>query len=128
MSIKRLVLAACVALTCPPLAELDIDLAASREADKPMMRLLRLPRLGQSDDRTTPLRTPDGQPNLCGISSFRTLTPLEQPRRFERVETLSPDDAAVFDASRSAAAGIATPTPNFRAMGIRSVGTVRELV
>ena len=52
----------------------------------------------QSDGRM-PLRTPDGQPDVSGIFTFRTLTPLERPERFEGVETLGPEEAAQFEAS-----------------------------
>ena len=52
----------------------------------------------QADGRM-PLRTPDGQPDVSGIFTFRTLTPLERPERFEGVETLGPEEAAQFEAS-----------------------------
>ena len=52
----------------------------------------------QADGRM-PLRTPDGQPDVSGIFTFRTLTPLERPERFDGVETLGPEDAAQFEAS-----------------------------
>ena len=57
------------------------------------------PALAQSGDRTMPMRTPDGQPDVSGIFTFRTLTPLERPRQFEGAETLSAEDAAAFEAS-----------------------------
>ena len=57
------------------------------------------PTLAQSGDRTMPMRTPDGQPDVSGIFTFRTLTPLERPRQFEGLETLSAEDAAAFEAS-----------------------------
>jgi len=46
-----------------------------------------------------PLRTPDGQPDISGIFTFRTLTPLERPAALEGQETLSAEDAAQFEAS-----------------------------
>ena len=52
----------------------------------------------QADGRM-PLRTPDGQPDVSGIFTFRTLTPLERPERFDGVETLGPEEAAQFEAS-----------------------------
>ena len=55
--------------------------------------------LAQSSDRTMPLRTPDGQPDISGIFTFRTLTPLERPEQFQGVERLGPEDAAQFEAS-----------------------------
>ena len=57
------------------------------------------PAVAQSGERTMPIRTPDGQPDVSGIFTFRTLTPLERPRQFEGTETLSAEDAAAFEAS-----------------------------
>ena len=45
------------------------------------------------------MRTPDGQPDISGIFTFRTLTPLERPAALEGRETLSPEEAAQFEAS-----------------------------
>ncbi len=53
----------------------------------------------QSSDRTMPMRTPDGQPDISGIFTFRTLTPFERPRQFADQETLSAEEAAAFEAS-----------------------------
>ena len=39
------------------------------------------------------------QSRLISIFTFRTLTPLERPRQFEELETLSAEDAAAFEAS-----------------------------
>ena len=55
--------------------------------------------VAQSGDRTMPMRTPDGQPDVSGIFTFRTLTPLQRPRQFEGRETLSPEEAVEFEAS-----------------------------
>ena len=55
--------------------------------------------VAQSTDRTMPMRTPDGQPDISGIFTFRTLTPMQRPRQFDGVENLSPEDAAAFEAS-----------------------------
>ena len=52
-----------------------------------------------SGDRTMPMRTPDGQPDVSGTFTFRTLTPFQRPEQFEGVERLSPEDAAAFEAS-----------------------------
>ena len=57
------------------------------------------PALAQSGDATMPMRTPDGQPNVSGTFTFRTLTPLERPERFDGVEQLSAEDAAEFEAT-----------------------------
>jgi len=53
----------------------------------------------QSSDGTMPILTPDGQPDVSGIFTFRTLTPLQRPRQFDGVETLDPETAAQFEAS-----------------------------
>lgn len=47
----------------------------------------------------TPMRTPDGQPDVSGIFTFRTLTPLERPSQFEGRDSLSGEEAAAFEAS-----------------------------
>ena len=63
-----------------------------------LLLVLAAPAWAQADGRM-PLRTPDGQPDVSGIFTFRTLTPLERPERFEGVETLGPEAAAQFEAS-----------------------------
>ena len=46
-----------------------------------------------------PMRTPDGQPDVSGTFTFRTLTPFQRPEQFEGLENLSPEEAAAFEAS-----------------------------
>ena len=72
-----------------------------RAAFRTLIVLLALaaPAAAQTDGRTMPLRTPDGQPDVSGIFTFRTLTPLERPEQFEGVERLGPAAAAAFEAS-----------------------------
>ncbi len=53
----------------------------------------------QSGDRTLMMRTPDGQPDVSGIFTFRTLTPFQRPRQFEGQENLSAEEAAAYEAS-----------------------------
>ncbi len=53
----------------------------------------------QSTDRTMPMRTPDGQPDVSGIFTFRTITPFQRPSQFAELETLDPETAAAFEAS-----------------------------
>ena len=53
----------------------------------------------QSTDRAMPMRTPDGQPDISGIFTFRTLTPFQRPREFEGKENLTAEEAAAFEAS-----------------------------
>ena len=55
--------------------------------------------LAQPGDAAMPMRTPDGQPDVSGIFTFRTLTPLERPEQFEGVDQLSSEDATVFEAA-----------------------------
>jgi len=46
-----------------------------------------------------PMRTPDGQPDVSGTFTFRTLTPFQRPAQFEGQENLAVEDAAAFEAS-----------------------------
>ena len=55
--------------------------------------------LAQSGNTDMPLRTPNGHPDISGIFTFRTLTPLERPAALEGQDTLSAEDAAQFEAS-----------------------------
>ena len=55
--------------------------------------------VAQSSSRTMPMRTPDGQPHVSGIFTFRTLTPFQRPQQFEGQESLSLEDAARFEAA-----------------------------
>ena len=57
------------------------------------------PAEAQADDRTMPMRTPDGQPDISGTFTFRTLTPFQRPSQFEDVEILDAETAAQFEAS-----------------------------
>ena len=45
------------------------------------------------------MRTPDGQPHISGIFTFRTLTPLQRPAALEGQERLGAEEAAQFEAS-----------------------------
>ena len=54
------------------------------------------PALAQSEE---PMRRPHGDPDISGIFTFRTLTPLQRPRQFAEQETLDPETAAAFEAS-----------------------------
>ena len=57
------------------------------------------PAVAQSTDRAIPMRTPDGQPDISGTFTFRTLTPYQRPRQFEGHENLTAEEAAAFEAS-----------------------------
>jgi hypothetical protein len=48
----------------------------------------------------TPPRTPDGQPDLQGIWTNATLTPLERPAQLAGKQALTPDEAAAFEKQR----------------------------
>ena len=50
---------------------------------------------------STPARTPDGKPNLAGIYSFSTITPLQRPEALAGKSTLDDDEAAAFEASEN---------------------------
>ena len=57
------------------------------------------PLMGQSAGGGMPMRTPDGQPDVSGIFTFRTLTPFQRPTQFEGRENLTPEEARAFEAS-----------------------------
>ena len=57
------------------------------------------PVLAQSEEPTMPMRRPHGDPDISGIFTFRTLTPLQRPQQFAEQETLDPETAAAFEAS-----------------------------
>ena len=57
------------------------------------------PAVAQSATSGMPMRTPDGQPDVSGIFTFRTLTPLERPQEFDGVEQLSAEEAAAFESA-----------------------------
>jgi hypothetical protein len=48
-----------------------------------------------------PPRTPDGKPNLSGIYSFSTITPLQRPEALSGKATLSDEEASAFEASEN---------------------------
>ena len=45
------------------------------------------------------MRTPDGQPDISGIFTFRTLTPLQRPVTLGEKDTLTAEEAAAFEAA-----------------------------
>jgi len=55
--------------------------------------------VAQSGVASEPARTPDGQPHISGIFTFRTLTPLQRPLALEGQDTLSLEEAAAFEAT-----------------------------
>ena len=64
-----------------------------------LLTLAAPPALAQQAEPTMPMRTPDGQPDVSGTFTFRTLTPLQRPEQFDGVDTLSPEEAAAFEAA-----------------------------
>ena len=57
------------------------------------------PAVAQSDDANMPMRTPEGQPDISGTFTFRTITPFQRPDQFAGRETLGAEEAAAFEAS-----------------------------
>ncbi len=55
--------------------------------------------VAQSGVAGMPMRTPDGQPDVSGMFTFRTITPFQRPEQFAGRETLSAEEAAAFEAS-----------------------------
>ena len=51
------------------------------------------------DSGWTPPRTPDGVPDLQGVFTFRTITPMQRPEALEGKVTLSAEEAAEFEQS-----------------------------
>ena len=60
-----------------------------------------LPAAAQSKKASTPARNPDGTPNLAGIYSFSTITPLQRPEALAGKATLTNDEAAAFESSEN---------------------------
>ena len=58
-----------------------------------------IPASAQSAESETVMRTPDGQPHISGIFTFRTLTPLQRPAALEGQDRLGAEEAAQFEAS-----------------------------
>ena len=46
-------------------------------------------------------RTPDGQPDIQGIYTFRTITPLQRPEELKGKERLTAEEATIFESSEN---------------------------
>ena len=57
------------------------------------------PAAAQPADGAPAMRTPDGQPDISGIFTFRTLTPFQRPAALADRDRLDPEEAAQFEAS-----------------------------
>ncbi|MDA1092634.1 MAG: hypothetical protein O3A25_05115 [Acidobacteria bacterium] len=55
--------------------------------------------IAQSGDAPATMRTADGYPDISGLFTFRTLTPMERPTSLGDKEALSPEEAAQYEAS-----------------------------
>jgi hypothetical protein len=61
-----------------------------------------VPRPAAAQDKASALsRTPDGKPNLAGIYSFSTITPLQRPDTLAGKATLTDGEAAAFEVSEN---------------------------
>ncbi len=58
-----------------------------------------LPAGAQATDAAVEMRTPDGQPDISGIFTFRTLTPFQRPEQFADQDRLDVETAAQFESS-----------------------------
>ena len=52
-------------------------------------------------DHWTPPRTPDGVPDIQGLFTFRTITPLQRPKELAGKDTLTAEEAADYEAYRN---------------------------
>ncbi len=55
--------------------------------------------VAQSGDAPAPMRTAEGYPDISGIFTFRTLTPLERPTSLADKDALSAEEAAQYEAT-----------------------------
>ena len=63
------------------------------------LMLLPLPVFAQAGQSVISMRTPDGHPDVSGVFTFRTLTPLQRPVQFAGRENLTAEEAATFESS-----------------------------
>ena len=63
------------------------------------LMLLPLPVFAQAGQSVISMRTPDGHPDVSGVFTFRTLTPLQRPVQFAGRENLTAEEAAAFESS-----------------------------
>ena len=65
-----------------------------------MLLLAPLSAVGQSE-RWTPPQTPDGKPDIQGVFTFRTITPLQRPQELAGKAKLNAEEAAAFEEYRN---------------------------
>src|ERR1051326_2775774 len=58
--------------------------------------------IAAAQPKPAPVGTSDGKPNLAGIYSFSTMTPLQRPEALAGKAALSDEEAAAFEASENA--------------------------
>jgi len=63
-----------------------------------LMAVMSVTTLAQTFDPSS-MKTPDGQPDISGRFTFRTLTPLQRPQALADQASLDPEEAAQFEAS-----------------------------
>ena len=63
------------------------------------LSLIASPLFAQSTEGSGPKPTPDGQPDISGVYTFRTLTPLQRPDALEGQDRLTSEEAAAFEAT-----------------------------
>jgi hypothetical protein len=67
-----------------------------------LLLLAQAPVAAQQAARTAPIRTPWGDPDLQGVYTFSTLTPMERPRDLAAKGTFTPEETAQLERENAA--------------------------